>query len=104
MGSGQLAAGRFFFKLFGCQIFALQCCPRLTASHTRESKLQSCSSPAIAAGFVREGRGSLYRGMVILDRTPAAAQGAACSPLPKSPRFSWEVASPPSDPILPYLR
>ncbi|NP_001132784.1 uncharacterized protein LOC100194273 [Zea mays] len=42
--------------------------------------------------------------MVILDRTPAAAQGAACSPLPKSPRFSWEVASPPSDPILPYLR
>ncbi|XP_066400069.1 mitotic checkpoint serine/threonine-protein kinase BUB1-like isoform X2 [Miscanthus floridulus] len=42
--------------------------------------------------------------MVVLERTPGAAPGAASSPLRKSPRFSREVASPPSDPILPYLR
>lgn len=42
--------------------------------------------------------------MVVLERTPGAAPGAAPSPLRKSPRFSREVASPPSDPILPYLR
>ncbi|KAJ1291037.1 hypothetical protein BS78_02G288800 [Paspalum vaginatum] len=41
--------------------------------------------------------------MVILDRTPAAAAGV--SPLRRSsPRVSQQVASPPSDPILPYLR
>ncbi|CAD6217944.1 unnamed protein product [Miscanthus lutarioriparius] len=42
--------------------------------------------------------------MVVLERTPGAAPGAASSPLRKSPRFSREVASLPSDPILPYLR
>ncbi|KAF8669531.1 hypothetical protein HU200_051335 [Digitaria exilis] len=43
--------------------------------------------------------------MVVLERTPSAAPGVASSPPRRStPTVPLEAASPPSDPILPYLR
>ena len=98
--------GDFFSKfpfLPGCQPSPVPS-PAHTVTHPRANC--RAARRRLAAGDRRRvrPRGSPYLGMVVLERTPGAAPGAASSPLRKSPRFSREVASLPSDPILPYLR
>lgn len=107
--SKSATAGAIFFKIFPF-LPGWQPSPVPSPAHAVTHPRANCRAARrrLAAGDRRRGRprGSPYPGMVVLERTPGAAPGAASSPLRKSPRFSREVASPspPSDPILPYLR